>query len=735
MLTYRNYLSPGVYQAPQVSTEFDVRLVRTDIAGFVGYAERGPVAPVESRTAPDPSNPLAIRLTSWAEYRSTFGGVTPYAYMPYAVRAFFENGGTTCYVARVAASTADRSFDAPRAASCKLSTGNQAAQITTLSQPVKAGGNSSALTVGATLGFVSGAVIGVGSSDSCLTLRTVQAVVDAQTLTISSPLPTDQSSGTGVWLLTDATILTGDGYAGQTDVGVASSASFQSGDTIAVTGDGASEVMTVDGIVGPTTIRLTSKLRGTYHAGAFLCRQRTGLSFMAISPGNWGNRLRITLTPRVPIPPNKRFDRFDLSIALIPGPDQTQPEEAERFLNLSLSKEDSRYAPNLVNDSVSRSNLIQINVPDWFDEFDRGDGSVPSFVATPTGGRDGLTAVTARDFIGADGDFRGLRVLEEIDEIGILVAPDTVNPGLAAPGSAPKVGTDPCTPSSKSGPPSPVADDPTAQPPNSIKYITKPVFQALVDQARRLRYRVAIVDPPDNFEPAKILEWLTSLSLPPASVKFAAVYYPWLTVPDGLTKELGVRRVPLGGHIAGVYAKIDNSVGVQHPPANVELQFAVDVGKRVSDSQQGILNEQGINVIRSFPGRGIRVWGARSAAAGDDAQPQWWYIHVRRTMSMIEDSVEKSMQWTVFEPNTDILRRTLTHSLNVLLEQIWQSGGLKGTSTAEAFFVKCDGTNNPQELIDLGWLVCEVGVAVAAPMEFLTFQVRRLPDGSGVVEA
>ena len=102
---------------------------------------------------------------------------------------------------------------------------------------------------------------------------------------------------------------------------------------------------------------------------------------------------------------------------------------------------------------------------------------------------------------------------------------------------------------------------------------------------------------------------------------------------------------------------------------------------------------------------------------------------------MIEDSVEKSMQWTVFETNDANLRRTLAHSLTVLLEQLWRSGALKGASAKQAFYVKCDDTNNPQSQVDLGRLVCEVGVAIAAPMEFLTFQVQRLPDGTGVVEA
>jgi phage tail sheath protein FI len=148
------------------------------------------------------------------------------------------------------------------------------------------------------------------------------------------------------------------------------------------------------------------------------------------------------------------------------------------------------------------------------------------------------------------------------------------------------------------------------------------------------------------------------------------------------------------------------------------------------------LNEQGINVLRAFPGRGIRVWGARSLAASPSygSQEEWWYIHVRRTLSMIEDSVEKSMQWTVFQPNDANLRRTLTHALTVFPERLWLTGGLKRAKAGEAFYVKCDDTNNPRSQVDPGRLLCEVGVAIAAPMEFLTFLVRRLPDGTAVVE-
>jgi hypothetical protein len=184
--------------------------------------------------------------------------------------------------------------------------------------------------------------------------------------------------------------------------------------------------------------------------------------------------------------------------------------------------------------------------------------------------------------------------------------------------------------------------------------------------------------------------------------------------------------------VAGIYARSDMKNGVRKPPANEPLDFISDVEFDVDDATQGDLNDQRVNCIRTLPGRGIRVWGARSLSAAADTQ--WMFIHVRRLMSYIEASVERSSRWAVFEPNDDKLRRALVHSLTVFLERIWQSGGLKGATPAEGFFVRCDETNNPPAVIDQGQLVCEVGVAVAAPMEFIIFEIRRNVESSQVVE-
>ena len=101
---------------------------------------------------------------------------------------------------------------------------------------------------------------------------------------------------------------------------------------------------------------------------------------------------------------------------------------------------------------------------------------------------------------------------------------------------------------------------------------------------------------------------------------------------------------------------------------------------------------------------------------------------------MIEESVDKSMQWAVFEPNNEALRRTLVHSLSVFLEVIWRQGGLKGDRPDQGFYVKCDEANNPTAIVDAGQVVCEVGVAIAAPMEFLVFEIRQMPGAAELVE-
>ncbi len=668
--------------------------MRTDIAGFLGYTERGPIH-FEPGEVP-------AKLTSWAEFLSAFGGPIRHGNLAYAVKGFFANGGTTCYVVRVTGPSA-------RTARYSQPVALPESPLTTLT------GSASKSQAELPVGYTGTVAAGNFVSLTGTTGRQVMAVESAghgRMIRVSSGLHAAATSGAAVSKLAGVagSSLASAASRGQDRIVVADPKPFAADDLVILHGAGIDEVLSIVALEGATLL-LDRKLEADHAVGEAVTLQTVAFSITAASPGNWGNRIRVRTLPLEP-------GTFSLRVTVDPGDDTTRSPELEFYRRLKLSEAQA---------SVARlSKLIRLS-----DEV-ATLGSMPQLDIYLTGGRDGLSEVTEREFTGAADDRRGLRLLEDVDEIAILCAPDAVfSEPPRAPTPAPPQ-TQSCDAPLPPKRPDPAADDPTAIPP----VLTDPgdpiyarIYDAMIDQCRRLRYRVAVLDPPDGLQPEGVLS-LTSLWATPAA-RWAAMYYPWLKVGDSLSPTGESRRIPAGGHACGVYASIDRSTGVQRPPANQAMEFVDDVGEDISNLQQEPLNDGGINVIRAFPGRGIRMWGARSLWN----TPPWRFIHVRRLMSMIEDSVEKSTQWTVFEPNDDTLRRTVTHSLEVFLEAIWRTGGLKGATTAESFFVKCDDTNNPQSSVDAGQLVCQVGVAVAVPMEFLVFDIRRVIEGADIIEA
>src|SRR5262249_31839138 len=140
------------------------------------------------------------------------------------------------------------------------------------------------------------------------------------------------------------------------------------------------------------------------------------------------------------------------------------------------------------------------------------------------------------------------------------------------------------------------------------------IYQVMIDQCERLKDRVAIFDTPAQLRTSgQVVGWRDQFN-----TRFAALYFPWLKVPDPLELTGPTRPVPPSGHVAGVYARIDNPVGVQAPAANAALEFITDVVEEIDDRRQENLNPFGVNAIRAFAGRGIRVWGARSLAGPGD---------------------------------------------------------------------------------------------------------------------
>lgn len=202
-----------------------------------------------------------------------------------------------------------------------------------------------------------------------------------------------------------------------------------------------------------------------------------------------------------------------------------------------------------------------------------------------------------------------------------------------------------------------------------------------------------------------------------------ALYYPWIWV-RGI--DHGKVIVPPCGHVAGVYARTDASQGVHKAPANEVLEGVLELERQVTRQDQDFLNPRRVNCLRSFPGRGIRVWGARTLA-GHDA---WTYVNVRRLFLTAVRWINWHMADVVFEPNDVRLWARIERDLNAYFVDLYQRGALKGRGPQEAFYVKCNEETNPPEVRDLGQVITEIGLAPANPYEFVV--VRLIHGASGV---
>lgn len=475
---------------------------------------------------------------------------------------------------------------------------------------------------------------------------------------------------------------------------------------------------------------------------ARVLKNKTGtevITLTARSEGAWGDRVRFILRAR------PAASEFSLAVACGEGATR------EAHARLSLDPSHPRYFARIVNDGdelTARSQWINAEVlpglPGGTDLLpDAAQSGLKNGVGSLSGGKDGLASLTREDFLGDIDPLadikKGLSALERVGVVGVVCIPDIhVRPQTVPPKPPPaeEPPHDPCLPHAQppAAPdvPAPGADE---QPPAFTADDVLFVQRAMVEHCERLKDRVAILDAPRRagggaLTLSEVQEWRSQFD---SARGFGALYYPWVGVVDQLNATAGVggvRAVPPCGHVAGVYARGDRATGVHRAPANYELFWAEDVDREVNDSEQGVLNPAGINCVRAFPGRGLRVYGARTVSS----DPDWRYVNVRRLMLMIERAVDEATQWVVFEPNDFNLRQTVVMILTTFLEEVWRDGALMGATAREAFFVRCDETNNPPEVTALGRLVVDVGVAPALPAEFIIFRVGRTAAELEVVE-
>src|SRR6266545_2452565 len=248
---------------------------------------------------------------------------------------------------------------------------------------------------------------------------------------------------------------------------------------------------------------------------------------------------------------------------------------------------------------------------------------------------------------------------------------------------------------------------------------------AMIGHCELMGDRIAILDSPPGLNPQQVKEWLVDKARYDSA--FAALYYPWIKTADPATGQLGF--MPPSGHMAGIWGRNDDTRGVHKAPANEVIRGAVSLEVQITKAEHDLLNPVGINVLRTFPGRGNRVWGARTLSS----DPAWRYLNVRRLFNYLEESILNGTNWVVFEPNDEALWARIRRTISAFLVNEWRSGALFGQTPDEAFYVKCESETNPSEGIDAGQVVCEIGVAPVKPAEFVIFRLAQFSGGTSLV--
>lgn len=303
--------------------------------------------------------------------------------------------------------------------------------------------------------------------------------------------------------------------------------------------------------------------------------------------------------------------------------------------------------------------------------------------------------VTGKKFSGSETARTGINGLAIADEVTMVIVPDLVTAATK--------------------------DDGTVD-----LGLWKAVQTSLIAHCELQGNRMAVLDAPPGMTVQQIKEWRSDVAM--YDTQFAAFYYPWIKVenPAGTNGDREM-YIPPSGHVAGVWARTDESRGVWKAPANDTIRGCLDVERPITQNEQSLLNPIGINCIRPFGTRGIRIWGARTLSSDSD----WRYINVRRLFNMVETTILDGTQWAVFEPNDMKLWEGVKRTLNGFLNGLWTAGALFGSTPDQAYYVKCDAETNPPESIDEGRLVVEVGLAPVKPAEFVIFRISQHKQVAG----
>jgi len=611
------YYSPGVYIEEVDKGPKPIQGVSTSITAFVGITEKAELVTEDGVTTRSLlSEPKLV--TNWTQYETCFGSYHDDAFLPYAVRGFFDNGGQTCWVISIHALRAH-----PAQA---LLYAEHPKDKTKLGMP-------SLLIHAREPGPI-------GETIKVTIQRTTSSAGTVEPAAPQTPKPTETPNPAGA---TD----------NPTDPAAAKPAGNAPSFRSTTAANQASKAPLADGqfvlkveAEGQPTKEYTVTLDQLPFIGARASETEDVHKFDYVKVWGLANPKTTKLAERMPKATGAQqllggVPKFDLEL---------------------LKEDDRKMLRTTPTDKVDEETLLNGNAVQLF-----------------TGN------ATKRK--GAEG-------LEAIDNLNLICAPD-----LAL--------------LHKNG----VLND------SQLISLQK----NLLSFCQRTNYRFAILDAPyDRKLPEQILAWKQNPDQANFDSMYGALYYPWLKITDPLTGK--TKEIPPCGHIAGIYARSDTQRGVHKAPANEQILGPVtSVTINVTKGEQDLLNPVGINCIRAFPGRGIRIWGARTLSS----DPAWRYINVRRLFNYVEESIERSTQWIVFEPNDYFLWARVRRDITAFLNTVWVSGALFGDSPAQAFFVKCDEELNPQEIRDQGMMICEIGLAPVKPAEFVIFRFSQYAMAAG----
>ncbi|MEO0442566.1 MAG: phage tail sheath C-terminal domain-containing protein [Pseudomonadota bacterium] len=687
-----NYRRPGVYSERVDTANASRLLIRSDVPGFIGLAEKGPLD-------------TPIPVDSFRQFQAHFGDYIGAAYLAYSVRAFFENGGRQCWVVRVAS----RDF----AFAHRQDSGFSA-------QYSGVGARCAELTI----------------TDGSHTVWTIAASSEGSwgnrlSVTLTEEYPADTRVGIGH--LNEA-------YAELDSIAANGTAGFERGSLIVIAQEDSvgnlKHHYRVVTYIDETQQRLywqhPEPGKGLIYdkrLSGFDKNQPARIYSMAYAitvydNGHWLTSIRgLSL-----IPEHKRY-----------GPRVLNGYSAWETITQSTTqsttqprRDQQQTIPAPIAIIAQQSVVDAIPLP--------LENNQPQPIAL-TGGRDGLAALSIDDFIGGDWSIndsdleraskrRGIATLEHIDEISLVAIPDIVIQAEPEPVYQPQLPpeSNPCVhcppppePVQAFVPPPPLME----APPLFSEAEIYQVQAAMVLHCESRGDRFAIIDPPkpiainEQAGIAHIRSWRSRFDS-----SYAALYYPWIIViePRGHGQLLGdqsVRAIPPSGHVLGQYALFDNETGVHRAPANRSLHWCQDLTLHTSTGQQQLLNPLHINVIRSEGTRGLRIMGARCLSS-DTA---WRYINVRRLLIMIRRTLHIISQWVVFEPNSAVTRNKLQIAIASYLNALLARGAFAGETPEQSYFIQCDEANNPEFQRNNGQLLAEVGVAPSKPFEFIVVRV------------